>query len=76
MSYAELYIAERIMHNRLEERRQEAKSGHTSPRTGQDGQGWLAAKGRWLLCELGYRLVTLGAWLEGYSQPRLPAPRL
>jgi hypothetical protein len=30
--------------------------------------GWLGrlvSRGRWLLCEVGYRLVALGAWLEG-----------
>lgn len=32
--------------------------------------GGVAWHGRWLLCNLGYRLVALGAWLEGYGLSR------
>jgi hypothetical protein len=36
----------------------------------QTRPGGVAWHGRWLLCNLGYRLVALGAWLEGRGLSR------
>lgn len=61
MNSQELYVAERTMHSRLAERRDQIGSG---------GPGWLSRQSRWLLCEVGYLLVALGARLEAYTLPR------
>jgi hypothetical protein len=67
LSY-ELYSAEKTMHHRLEERRQ-GLARRRRHRTSTRPEGWLAWQARWLLCELGYRLVALGARLEAYALP-------
>jgi hypothetical protein len=67
LSY-ELYTAEETMHSRLEERR-EGLARRRRPRSDARPQGWVAWRARWLLCELGYRLVALGARLEAYALP-------
>jgi hypothetical protein len=58
-------FAERIMNLQVEEElsRAEARRRASWLRTVRlKGPSW---HGRWLLCEIGYRLVALGAWLEG-----------
>lgn len=64
----ELYAAEETMHHRLEERRH-AHARRKHRRTAGRPEGWLVWQARWLLCELGYRLVALGARLEAYALP-------
>ena len=68
MSYGDLLFAERVMDLRVEEEQNRARARRRARQVGQRRQGGLTWRGRWLLCGLGYRLVALGAWLEGYSQ--------
>jgi hypothetical protein len=63
-----LYIAEQTMGSRLEERRQ-AQARRQSQEASAQEPGWLSWQARWLVCELGYRLVALGARLEAYALP-------
>jgi len=64
----DLYAAEETMHHRLEERRSaHARRRHRSENARPERR--LAWQARWLLCELGYRLVALGARLEAYALP-------
>jgi hypothetical protein len=64
----DLYVAEQTMGNRLEERRRaHARRQHREASARQPG--WLSWQARWLVCELGYRLVALGARLEAYALP-------
>lgn len=65
MSYTDWLFAERVMNLRVEEEsaRAEARRQASLVRKFRlRGPSW---RGRWLLCEVGYRLVALGAWLEG-----------
>jgi hypothetical protein len=68
MSYGDLLFAERVMDLRVEEEQSRAKARRSAREVGSGRQGGLAWHGRWLLCGLGYWLVAVGAWLEGYSQ--------
>jgi hypothetical protein len=70
MSYGELYVAESIMHRRLQERRQEIGILGLKRRLSTHGGGWLSRQSRMLLWRLGQLLVALGKRLEGYSVPR------
>ncbi len=67
MSYRDVYIAERTMFRRLEENRQEVEVRRLIHQLNASRPGWLSRAFRALLCEVGYRLVVLGAWLERYS---------
>ena len=75
MSYGDWFFAERVMNQRVEEelgRARVRRRARWVRRVRQGGLGWRC---RWLLCSLGYRLVALGAWLEGYSLPRPASPK-
>jgi hypothetical protein len=69
MSYGEVYIAERTMGRRVEENLQQMAAHHLRRRMKAER----ANRWRWFVCNLGYRLVALGAWLEQYSLPQSPA---
>lgn len=65
MSYTDWMFAERVMDLRVEE---ESTRTQARRNAGLLRKGRLRSplwRGRWLLCEVGYRLVALGAWLEG-----------
>jgi hypothetical protein len=64
----DLYVAERGMEGRLEERRGRAESRYEARQMRSLGQSSFGL-GRRLACELGYRLVSMGAWLERYAYP-------
>ncbi|MGD9317401.1 MAG: hypothetical protein PVG56_11235 [Anaerolineae bacterium] len=70
MSYGDLLFGERVMDLCVEEEQRRAKGRRRARQVGQRRQGGMAWRGRWLLCNLGYRLVALGAWLEGYTLSR------
>jgi hypothetical protein len=70
MSYGDLFVAERVMGECVKEEQGRAQARRHARQLRQRRQGGLAWRGRWLLCNLGYRLVALGAWLEGYSLSR------
>jgi hypothetical protein len=64
----DLYVAERSMEGRLEERRSRAESRYEARQMRSQSQPSFGL-GRRLACELGYRLVAMGAWLERYGYP-------
>jgi hypothetical protein len=70
MSYGDWLFVERVMDLCVEEEQGRAKSRRRARQVRQQRQGRLSWHGQWLLCELGYRLVALGARLEGYGQSR------
>ena len=70
MSYGDLLFAERVMDLRVEEEQDHAQARRRARQVGQRRPGGLQWRVRWLLCNLGYRLVALGAWLEGYNLSR------
>ena len=65
MSYADWMYAERVMNQRAEERVAHAQGRRQVRMLRKLQHRSLSWRGRWLLCEVGYRLVALGAWLEG-----------
>jgi predicted RNA-binding protein associated with RNAse of E/G family len=70
MSYRDVYIAERTMHLRVEERLQQAEVRRMQQEQTSPIRGWLSRQNRMLVCELGYRMVVIGAWLERYGLPQ------
>jgi len=70
MSYGDLYIAESIMHSRLQERRRQIEILGLKRRLDAQGGSWLSRKSCMLLWRLGQLLVMLGKRLEGYGVPR------
>lgn len=70
MAYPEVYLAVRDMDARIADAHRSAESWRLARLTQQGKPGWLAWNGRWLLCGLGFRLVTLGAWLVGDNLPQ------
>ena len=70
MSYRDVYIAERTMDQRVAERHRLAEAKHLARMARQGQPGGLAWHGRWLVCELGFRLVALGAWMVGDHLPQ------
>jgi hypothetical protein len=70
MSYRDVYIAERTMHLRVEEGLQQAEARRLQRRARPPLRGWLSRQSRSLVCELGYRLVVIGAWLERDGLPQ------
>lgn len=70
MSNGEWFLGERLMNLIVEEEHGRARARRRARQVGTGRQGSLTWRGRWLLCSLGYRLVALGAWLEGYSLSR------
>jgi hypothetical protein len=69
MSYRDVYIAERTMHLRVEEGLQEVRARRLQRKEKSPLRSWLSRQNRLLVCELGYRLVVMGAWLERHSLP-------
>jgi hypothetical protein len=76
MSYRDVYIAERTMDQRVAERHNVADARHLARLARQGQPGGLAWHGRWMVCRLGFRLVALGAWLEGHSLPEAQPVRV
>jgi hypothetical protein len=70
MSNGEWLFGERVMDLRVEEEHSRARARRLARQVGTGRHRGLVWQGRWLLCSLGYRLVALGAWLEGYSLSR------
>jgi hypothetical protein len=70
MSYTDWLFVERVKDLRVEEEHRRVRARRRARQVGARRQTGLVWRGRWLLCGLGYRLVALGAWLEGYSQAR------
>lgn len=68
MSLGDVYIAEETMHDRLGERRDRHAARQLRRRDDTEQRRWLTRQGCSLLCELGNRLVALGAWLEARGQ--------
>ena len=67
MRSADPYLAEREMNMSVEaQRRQSQVRGLLRP-AGDRQPETLARRGWWLLCELGYLLVALGARLEAHT---------
>ena len=69
MSDGDWYMAKRMMDLRVAEEHNLAKGRELGRLTREGQPGGLVWQGRWLVCRLGYRLVALGAWLEGHSLP-------
>jgi hypothetical protein len=70
MSYCDWLFVERVKDLRVEEEHDRARARRRARQVRTRRQTGLAWRGRWLVCGLGYRLVALGAWLEGYSLSR------
>lgn len=68
MSNSDEMHDEQAMNLRAEE---QAQAGRRGSWLRPNSSSW---PGRWLLCEIGYRLVVLGAWLEG-AFPAIDDPR-
>lgn len=65
MSYADWMFAERVMNLRVEEELAQAGVRRRASYLRKASLRVPSWRGRWLLCEVGYRLVALGARLEG-----------
>jgi hypothetical protein len=65
MSYADWMYAEPVMNQRAEERVARAQARRQARLLRSLTHRSLTWRARWLTCEVGYRLVGLGAWLEG-----------
>lgn len=66
--FLDLYLAEREMEVQLKERRNWAKSRYQARQMRSQDQPSFGLARR-LACEVGYRLVAMGAWLERYGYP-------
>ena len=67
MRGADPYLAEREMKLRVAAELDRARARGLLKPAGDRQRETLAHRGQWLLCELGYQLVALGARLEAYS---------
>jgi len=76
MSERDWYLAKRTMDVRVAQELGLAEARRRARLVQPERRKGLAWHGRWLVCELGYRLVVLGAWLEGYSTPEAQAVRI
>ena len=72
MSYRDVYIAERTMALNVEENLQRAEVRHLIHQFKKARPGLLSEAIRAMICNLGYQMVVLGAWLEQYSSPQPP----
>ena len=70
MAHREPSSAEHVVSLQAEEQDGQANEKQRTQQARQRRPGGVAWHGRWLLCNLGYRLVALGAWLEGYGLSR------
>jgi len=69
----DLYVAERTMFQRVEERVGEARSRALVRRLGAGQHGVVSRSGCRLLCQLGQLLVAAGRRMERYALRQLPA---
>ena len=69
----ELYVAESMMFQRVEERLGEARSRALVRQLSAGQQGVLSRSGCRLLCQLGRFMVALGRRMERYALRQLPA---
>jgi hypothetical protein len=67
MSYGELYVAERTMDSRVEENLHDANNRRLARQLRPPHDRALPRQFRWMVCKLGYQLVSLGAKLEQAS---------
>jgi hypothetical protein len=70
MAHREPSSAEHVVGLQAEEEEGQANERPRTQQARQGRPGGVAWHGRWLLCNLGYRLVALGAWLEGWGLSR------
>ena len=70
MAHREPSSAEHVVSLQAEEQDGQANEKLRTQQARQRRPGGVAWHGRWLLCNLGYRLVALGAWLEGWGLSR------
>ena len=70
MSERDWYLAKRTMDVKVISELSQAESRRLARLARQRQPNLLAWQCRWLICELGYRMVALGAWLEGFSLAR------
>lgn len=70
MTYRDVYIAEQTMNSNVEERLRQAEAKRLVRRLALPHRSGLSRQLRLLVCELGYLLVSLGAWMERYGQPQ------
>ena len=67
MRSADPYLAEREMNLRVASEQHQARVRGWARSGAQEQPGMLVRRGRELLCELGYLLVSVGARLESYA---------
>ena len=65
MSYTDWMFAERVMNLRVEDEFARVQANRRASLLRKAHRMRSSLRGRWLLCEVGFRLVALGAWLEG-----------
>jgi hypothetical protein len=70
MSERDWHPAKRTMDARVISELSQAQSRRLAQIARQPQPTRLAWQCRWLICELGYRMVALGAWLESFSLAR------
>ncbi len=69
-------IAKRTMEQNVEQRLKEAEGRRLARMAATPGQRPVSERIRWLACELGYQLVSLGARLEEYSALQASLPEV
>lgn len=67
MRSTDFYLTERTMEMNVEKQLREAEAQRLAHQARPQHQEGMSQRGRWLMCELGYALVALGARLEAYS---------
>ncbi len=67
MRDADPFLAERLMVHQVREERQRAEARRLARLVQTQKRAPLTRRLRWPVCQLGYRLVSLGAWLEQQS---------
>jgi hypothetical protein len=72
--YGEVYVGERTMHGRLQDRRRESEVRQLVRQARAHPTGRPSSVGRWLLSQMSYRLMAVGARLVSLGlPPYLPA---
>jgi hypothetical protein len=66
------FAAERLMYDRVREEHQRADARRLAQQVQPSHHGAVSRQLRWPVCQLGYRLVSLGAWLEQQSMAQPP----
>jgi len=67
MSYRDVYISERTMFQRVDENRQEVEVRRLIRQLKAAQPSRSSRVLRAFVCEVGYRMVVFGAWLERFS---------